>query len=232
MSKPAVSIAEPCTIAIKDSDQHFPVNRIFCVGRNYAAHSIEMGDNPDRDPPFFFCKPADTVLSGNSVELAYPPRTSELHYEVEMVIGLKEDCVNVSAEQALKLVFGAAVGIEFTRRDLQNTAKKQGRPWDMGKGFDGSAVIGEMTVFDEQSLPQQGALSLQVNGEYRQQCDLSDLIWSISETIAELSTYLTLRAGDVIFTGTPDGVGPVVVGDQLFAQCAGLSPLKAKIISA
>jgi fumarylpyruvate hydrolase len=232
MSKPVISIAEPCTIAIAGSDDYFPVNRIFCVGRNYAAHSIEMGDNPDRDPPFFFCKPADTVLSGSSVKLAYPPRTQELHYEVEMVIGLKDDCVNVSPEQALQHVFGAAVGIEFTRRDLQNAAKKQGRPWDMGKGFDGSAVIGEMTAFNQQSLPQQGALSLQLNGEYCQQCDLSDLIWSISETIAELSSYLTLRAGDIIFTGTPDGVGPVVVGDRLVAQCAGLSPLKAEIISA
>mgnify|MGYP000371460653 CR=1 FL=1 len=232
MSKPVISIAEPSAIAIAGSDDYFPVNRIFCVGRNYAAHSIEMGDNPDRDPPFFFCKPADTVLSGSSVELAYPPRTQELHYEVEMVIGLKEDCVNVSPEQALKHIYGAAVGIEFTRRDLQNSAKKQGRPWDMGKGFDGSAVIGEMTVFDEQSLPQQGALSLKLNGEYCQQCDLSDLIWSISETIAELSTYLTLKAGDIIFTGTPDGVGPVVEGDELLAQCVGLSPLTAKIISA
>lgn len=232
MSKSVISIAEPCTIAIAGSDDYFPVKRIFCVGRNYAAHSREMGDNPDRDPPFFFCKPADTVLSGKSVALQYPPRTNELHYEVEVVVAMKSDCVNVSPQDALEHIFGAAVGIEFTRRDLQNAAKKQGRPWDMGKGFDGSAVIGEMTAFDASSLPQQGALSLYVNDELRQHGDLSDLIWSISETIAELSTYLTLKAGDIIFTGTPDGVGPVIVGDKLLAQCEGLNPLKAEITSA
>lgn len=231
MSKAVISIAQPSRIPVSGSDDYFPVNRIFCVGRNYAAHSREMGDDPDRDPPFFFCKPADSVLAGKHVQLPYPVRTDNLHYEVELVVGLKQDCFNLSASEALKYIYGAAVGIEFTRRDLQNAAKKQGRPWDMGKGFDGASVIGEMIAFDELSLPQQGALSLHVNDELRQQTDLSDLIWSIGETIAELSSYLTLRAGDVIYTGTPDGVGPCVVGDKLVAECEGLPPLNAEIIA-
>ncbi|KIC17346.1 fumarylacetoacetate hydrolase family protein [Leisingera sp. ANG-Vp] len=230
MNNYAFPIADRSVVPVAGSDTVFPVNRIFCVGRNYAAHALEMGADPSREPPFFFTKPADAILAGSSLQLPYPPLTGDLHHEVEMVVGLKSGGRDIPADQALDHLFGAALGIEFTRRDLQGQAKKSGRPWDMGKGFDGSAAIGEMTRFTPASLPQSGAISLQVNGALRQSGDLSEMIWKTEETIAELSRYLTLQAGDLIFTGTPEGVGPVVPGDCLLAACQGLQPLQVEII--
>lgn len=227
--EPALDVAERSTIAIVDSSQCFPVNRIFCVGRNYAAHAREMGTDPEREPPFFFAKPADTILSGAACSLAYPPRTEDLHFEVELVVGLKSGGSDIAVENALDHVFGACVGIDFTRRDIQAAAKATRRPWDMGKGFDGSAVVGEMAVFDARSLPQNGPITLTVNGTERQRGDLGDMIWSAAEVIAELSTYMSLKAGDLIFTGTPDGVGPVIAGDRMIAAAEGVPGLTISI---
>ena len=225
----AFEIAGRSGIPIAGTGTVFPVNRIFCVGRNYAAHAREMGANPDREPPFFFTKPADAILSGADCTLTYPPRTADLHFEVELVVGLKRGGADIKVEKALDHVFGAAVGIDFTRRDIQAEAKATRRPWDMGKGFDGSAVIGEMAIFDAASLPRQGSITLTVNGKERQRGDLADMIWSTAEVIAELSTYLTLRAGDIIFTGTPEGVGAVSAGDRMVAQAHGVPVLNIAI---
>lgn len=227
--EPVFPIAPRTCIPVQGSTAGFPINRVYCVGRNYAAHAIEMGHDPDREPPFFFAKPADAVLCGAQLDLPYPPLTQDLHHEVELVIGLKSGGRNIAPEQALDHIYGAAVGLDFTRRDLQGTAKKAGRPWDMGKGFDGSAAIGVMTPVTPETLPQQGEISLLVNGDTRQHSDLSKMIWNIAETISSLSTYLTLRAGDAIFTGTPEGVGAVTQGDVLTAQCAGLTSMQVTI---
>lgn len=228
--EPAFAVAERSTIAIVGSSRCFPVNRIFCVGRNYAAHAREMGTDPEREPPFFFAKPADTILSGAACSLVYPPRTQDLHFEVELVVGLKSGGSEIAVENALDHVFGACIGIDFTRRDIQAAAKETRRPWDMGKGFDGSAVVGEMVAFDAQTLPQNGPITLTVNGTERQRGDLGDMIWSTAEVIAELSTYLSLKAGDLIFTGTPDGVGPVVAGDRMVAEAEGFPGLTVSIL--
>lgn len=231
MTQHAFPIAERSAIPIQNSNSVFPVNRIFCVGRNYAAHALEMGADPAREPPFFFSKPADAILCGDKIQLPYPPKTRDLHHEVEMVVGLKSGGRDISVDMALEHVFGAALGIEFTRRDLQGEAKKSGRPWEMGKGFDGSAVIGRMTEFPAANLPQEGSITLEVNGSQRQSGDLSDMIWNISEIVSVLSGYLTLRAGDVIYTGTPEGVAAVKAGDRLTAGCTGLCPLTVDIVS-
>ena len=227
--KPAFDLPARAGVPIAGTDREFPVNRIFCVGRNYAAHAVEMGSDPQREPPFFFTKPADAVITGAQCTLPYPPRTAELHFEVELVVGLRRGGTNIAADAALDLVHGAAVGIDFTRRDIQAQAKATRRPWDMGKGFDGSAVIGEMVAFDATALPRSGPIILTVNDEERQKGDLSDMIWSTAEVIAELSAYLTLSAGDLIFTGTPEGVGPVSVGDQMVAAAAGVPDLNVVI---
>ncbi|MCL6282705.1 fumarylacetoacetate hydrolase family protein [Ruegeria sp. 2012CJ41-6] len=231
MTRHAFPIAERSTIPVVDSDTVFPVNRVFCVGRNYAAHAREMGADPMREPPFFFAKPADAILTGADLQLPYPPKTNDLHHEVEMVVGLRSGGLDIPVEEALGHVFGAALGIEFTRRDLQGEAKKAGRPWEMGKGFDGSAVIGPMTEFDPSTLPQSGPIQLDVNGAPRQSGDLSDMIWGVAETISALSAFLTLRAGDIIYTGTPEGVGAVDVGDHLTATCPTLQTLNVGIVA-
>ncbi len=227
--KPAFDLPARAGVPIIRSDQQFPVNRIFCVGRNYAAHAVEMGSDPQREPPFFFAKPADAIIAGAHCTLPYPPRTTELHFEVELVVGLRQGGANIPADAALEHVYGAAVGIDFTRRDIQAQAKESRRPWDMGKGFDGSAVIGEMVAFDTTTLPRAGPIVLTVNGEERQRGDLADMIWSVAEVIAELSTYLTLGPGDLLFTGTPEGVGPVSAGDQMVAGATGVPDLTVVI---
>ncbi|WP_350335540.1 fumarylacetoacetate hydrolase family protein [Coralliovum pocilloporae] len=217
------------TIPIAGSDDLFPVNRIFCVGRNYAAHAREMGHDPDREPPFFFLKPADTLLSGSSCMMAYPPRTADLHHEVELVVALQSGGRDIPVVDALSHVFGAAVGLDLTRRDLQGIAKKAGRPWDLGKGFDGSALSGPIQrVSDGVSLTS-GTISLLVNGTARQKGDLAMMIWSVAETIAELSTYLTLKPGDLLYTGTPEGVAALAEGDRLEARIDGLPGLDVVI---
>jgi len=197
------------SLAISGRTDRFPVRRIYCVGQNYADHAREMGSDPDREKPFFFMKPADAVVPTGST-LAYPPRTSDLHHEVELVVALGRGGSNVPVEKAEALIFGHAVGIDLTRRDLQAEAKKTGRPWDLSKGFDHSAPIGDLAPGVP---PGAGQISLTVDGELRQQGDLADMIWNVAEIIAELSTYVELAAGDLIFTGTPAGVGPVRPGE-------------------
>jgi fumarylpyruvate hydrolase len=213
------------TVAIHGSDQRFPVNRVYCVGRNYAAHAKEMGADPDREAPFFFSKPANAVMF-NGRDIPYPSRTADLHHEVELVVALNKGGSRLSLDEARSAVFGYATGIDFTRRDLQAEAKDKGRPWDTAKGFDCSAPVSAITPSSETGTITAGSISLSVNGKPKQQGDISDLIWNVEEVIAELSTYYELQAGDLIFTGTPAGVGAVVVGDTIEAQIDGLQPLQ------
>lgn len=206
----------------------FPVRRVFCVGRNYAEHAREMGHDPVREVPFFFMKPADTLLVGDA-DLPYPPLTQDLHHEMELVVALGSGGAGIATEHALTHVWGYAAGLDMTRRDLQAEAKKAGRPWDMGKGFDASAPIGELMPADGFD-PTQGAIELRVNGVLRQSSDLSQLIWSVAETIAILSTYVTLAAGDLIFTGTPAGVAAVRRGDLMEGSVAGVGTVRTIVI--
>jgi len=207
----------------------FPIRRIFCVGRNYADHAREMGSDPLREAPFFFMKPADAILSGSSM-LPYPPATANLHHEVEMVVALGRGGANIPLAQATDCIFGYAVGLDMTRRDMQGIAKAKSQPWDMSKGFDHSAPISAITPRPASGLIARGRIELKVNGEVRQVGDLSDMIWSIPEVIHQLSQLVELQAGDLIFTGTPAGVGPVVRGDQLEATVAGLEPLLITVV--
>lgn len=202
----------------------FCVRRIFCVGRNYADHAREMGANPDREAPFFFTKPADAVVQNNGV-MPYPPATSNLHHEVELVVALASGGRNIPVDKACDHVFGYAVGLDMTRRDMQAAAKEKGHPWDMAKGFDHSAPIGSITPVSMSGVLTAGAIQLAVNGVVRQKGDLSDMIWSIPEVIAHLSGLVELAAGDLIYTGTPAGVSAVVKGDRLEASIPGLEPL-------
>jgi fumarylpyruvate hydrolase len=214
-------IAAP-SIAIADSRRRFPIRRIFCVGQNYAEHAREMGSDPARQPPFFFTKPADAAVDSGRT-LPFPPRTGGLHHEVELVIALSAGGKDVPAPAAPAMVFGYAVGIDLTRRDLQAEAKKAGRPWDMAKGFDHSAPIGALT---RGLPPAAGAITLTVDGDPRQGGDLKDMIWSVAEIIAILSTYVEVAAGDLIFTGTPAGVGPILRGETVRGTIAGAAPVE------
>src|SRR5690606_13014068 len=205
------------------SDDSFPVHRIYCVGRNYAAQARELG-NDDRGPPFFFSKPADAIVA-NHATLAFPTRTENLHYEIELVVALGTGGRNIAADDALTHVFGYAVGNDLTRRDLQFAARDKGRPWDVAKGFDRSAPITAITRASEIGHLSQGKIWLKLNDELRQQGDLNEMIWSVPEIIAELSTLFELRPGDLIFTGTPAGVGAVQPGDRLEGSVDGLDTL-------
>ena len=207
----------------------FPVRRVYCVGRNYAAHAREMGHDPDREAPFFFCKPADALLTGDA-DMPYPPGTSDLHHEMELVVALKSGGANIPVEQAMSHVWGYAAGLDMTRRDVQGEAKKLGRPWDMGKGFDHSGPIGMMVPASALPDPTKGKIELKVNGQVRQSSDLSMLIWSIAETISYLSGLVTMEAGDLIFTGTPEGVAACVKGDVLEGFVEGVGIVKTKIV--
>jgi len=207
----------------------FPVRRIFCVGRNYAAHAREMGHDPDREAPFFFCKPADALLTDDA-DMPYPPMTNDLHHEMELVVALKSGGANIAEADALSHVWGYAAGLDMTRRDVQGEAKKLGRPWDMGKGFDHSAPIGLLVPAAALADPTKGAIELKVNGTVRQTSDLSFMIWSIAETIAYLSGLVELQAGDLIFTGTPEGVAACVRGDVLEGMVAGVGTVTTKIV--
>ena len=206
----------------------FPVRRIFCVGRNYAEHAREMGHDPDRELPFFFYKPTDSLVTGGA-DMPYPSMTKDLHHEMELVVALKSGGISISEADALGHVWGYAAGLDMTRRDLQGEAKKQGRPWDMGKGFDHSAPIGEL-VAATGFHPGRGTIELKVNGVIRQSSDLSKLIWSVPETISYLSKLVELAAGDLIFTGTPEGVAATVRGDVLEGRVEGLPPLRVTIV--
>ena len=206
----------------------FPVRRIFCVGRNYAAHAREMGKDPDRDPPFFFTKPADAVV-GDGETVAYPPETGNFHYEAELVVAIGKDGVDIPEAQALDHVYGYAVGNDLTRRDLQLEARDKGRPWDWGKAFDRSAPIAAIRKASEVGHPATGSIRLTVNGKVKQDADLSELIWTVPEIIAILSRSMALKAGDLIMTGTPAGVGALVPGDICVVSIEGLGDLTTKI---
>jgi fumarylpyruvate hydrolase len=207
----------------------FPVRRIFCVGQNYADHAKEMGADPDREPPFFFTKPADALVTGGA-DTPYPSQSSNLHHEIELVVAIGTGGSDIAAADALSHIWGYAVGIDLTRRDLQAIAKKAGRPWDMAKGFDASAPIGDMVPATRSGHPARGGIGLSVNGETRQRSDLAKMIWGVSETIAYLSTLVALRPGDLVFTGTPEGVAAVVRGDLLLGSVDGVGTVTTRIV--
>jgi fumarylpyruvate hydrolase len=216
------------SVAVAGTADRFAVRRIFCVGRNYAAHAREMGRDPDREPPFFFTKPADAVVdSGETV--AYPPETANFHYEAELVIAIGTGGHNIAAADSLAHVWGYAVGNDLTRRDLQLQAREQGRPWDWGKAFDRSAVIGPVHPVAAVGHPDAGSIRLSVNGAIKQDADLADLIWSVPEIISILSHSIALAPGDLIMTGTPAGVGPLVPGDRCTVEIAGLGQIETLI---
>lgn len=228
MSPTVIPIPAPALVPTSDG-RWFPVRRIFCVGRNYAEHAREMGADPDREAPFFFTKPADAVVI-DGAPTPYPSRTQDLHHEVELVVAIGTGGSEIAVAGALEHVWGYAVGIDMTRRDLQAEAKNSRRPWDMAKGFDCSAPIGSLHPAAAIGHPPKGEILLQVNGEVRQRADISDLIWSVAEVIAELSTLVRLEAGDLIYTGTPAGVGAVGRGDVLYASIAGLGSLETLLV--
>ena len=213
----------PACLPVRGSKAVFPVHRIYCVGRNYADHAREMGGSPEREPPFFFSKPADAVVTEST--LPYPRMTSELHHEVELVVALGSGGSNVSPADALSMVFGYAVGVDLTRRDLQAAAKQQRRPWDVAKGFDRSAPVAAIVPVAECGHPQNGLISLSVNGEERQRGRLSEMIWTIPEILAELSRYYELLPGDLVFTGTPAGVAVLEPGDHVECSIEGVGSL-------
>ena len=218
------------SLAVAGSSARFPVHRIYCVGRNYAAHAREMGANPDREPPFFFSKPADAVVAAGTA-VPYPPRTTDLHHEIELVVAIGKGGRDIAVANALEHVFGYAVGVDLTRRDLQTESKKAGKPWDTAKGFDASAPVSEVQPVSRIGHPARGRIWLDVNGERRQTGDVSDLIWSVPETIAELSTFFALAPGDLIFTGTPAGVAALKPGDRLAGGVEGVTTLELSIVA-
>ena len=220
------------SVPVLGTEAQLPVHRIYCVGRNYAEHAQEMG-HTGREPPFFFMKPADAVvvcLPERITALPYPSLTGNLHHEIELVVAIGVGGKNIAVDQALQHVFGYAVGLDMTRRDLQNDMKKQGRPWCIGKGFDHSAPIGLITPASVVPDIDQADINLQVNGTLRQHGLISQLIWNVSETIAQLSTAWELQPGDLIYTGTPAGVGAVVPGDVLQGSITGLTPIAAQVV--
>jgi fumarylpyruvate hydrolase len=206
----------------------FPVRRIFCVGRNYAEHVREMGGDPDREEPFFFTKPADAIVTEGGA-MPYPPATSDLHHEMELVVAIGTGGTDIDEAYALDHVFGYAAGLDMTRRDLQAAAKKAGRPWDMSKGFDHSAPIGDIYPAATIGHPSAGLIELKVNGKLRQSSDLAKMIWSVPETIAYLSRQVRLSSGDLIMTGTPEGVAAVVRGDLLEGHIGGVGTVRTQI---
>jgi fumarylpyruvate hydrolase len=212
------------TVAVEGGGPRFPVRRIFCVGRNYPEHAREMGFQ-DRAPPFFFTKPADAVVASGAA-VPYPPRTLNLHHEIELVVALGRGGREVLVGDALALVFGYSVGNDLTRRDVQAAAKDAGRPWDTAKGFDHAAPVAPVVPASMCGHPAKGRIWLEVNGTLRQQGDLADMIWSVPEVIAELSTWFELAPGDLVFTGTPAGVGPLVAGDRVRGGVDGVGLLE------
>ncbi|MEL6839677.1 MAG: fumarylacetoacetate hydrolase family protein [Pseudomonadota bacterium] len=221
--------ARPVPTVLIESGLAFPVARIFCVGRNYAAHAAEMGHAVDREAPFYFTKSAHAVLlSGN--DMPYPPRTGDLHHEMELVVAIGATARDVAEAEAMDLVVGYGCGLDMTRRDLQSAAKEKRRPWDTGKDFDNAAILGPLTPATDIDDITAKSIALTVNGETRQTAHIADMVWSIPEIIADLSTLYTLMPGDLIMTGTPAGVGPVVRGDHLIGTIDGLSPVSTRIV--
>ncbi len=224
----------PATLPVAGSNAFFPVRRVYCVGRNYADHAREMGalaQADGREPPFFFMKPGDAVVGGDGeLAVAYPPLTSNLHHEVELVVALGAGGASVAVDRAKDLIFGYTVGLDLTRRDIQAKAKEKSHPWDMGKGFDQSAVAGVIQPVVRVGHPASGRIWLMVNGQTRQDGDLAAMSWKVADIIANLSTMVRLEAGDLIYTGTPAGVGPLLPGDLLEAGVDGVGTLRARIV--
>ncbi|MCB5177640.1 fumarylacetoacetate hydrolase family protein [Microvirga lenta] len=216
------------TLPVRNSDKLFPVHRIYCVGRNYAEHAIEMGHDPSKEPPFFFQKNPDNIVTDGN--FPYPPQTSDVHYEIEMIVALGKGGKDIPVEQALEHVFGYGVGLDMTRRDLQGEAKKLGRPWEVGKAFEASAPCSELVPASEVGHPTEGAVSLKVNGEVRQQGDLNQMIWKVPEMISYLSGLFTLQPGDIIMSGTPAGVGAVKRGDVLHGFVEGIGEIEVRVV--
>ena len=225
-----IPLWEPPSLPVAGNAERFPVRRIYCVGRNYAAHAREMGADPEREPPFFFTKPADALVQDGD-PVPYPPQTAELHHEVELVVALRHGGRDIRPEAALDHVFGYAVGLDMTRRDLQQAAKEKGRPWDMAKGFDHSAPVGSLMPATTVGHPAAAAIRLSVNGTVRQQADIADMIWSVPETIAYLSGLVDLAPGDLIMTGTPEGVAAVVPGDLMVGEIAGIGTVRTPVVA-
>jgi len=223
-------IEPPASIALEVANDEgvFPVNRIFCIGRNYAAHAVEMGHDPDREPPFFFCKHPTNLAFGG--EFPYPAMTADVHHEIEMVVALGKGGTDITVADALAHVYGYAVGLDMTRRDLQAEAKKLGRPWDVAKSFEHSAPCGPVVPASRIGHPSEGAITLDVNGTRRQQGDLNQMIWKAPEMIAILSQYFVLRPGDLLMTGTPSGVGAVQRGDIMHGRVAGVGEITVTVV--
>jgi fumarylpyruvate hydrolase len=220
-------------VPVHGTDTWFPVRRIYCVGRNYAAHAREMGGDPTREPPFFFCKPADAILvvrPGQTVEMHYPSVTQDLHHEIELVVAIGRGGRDIPVARALEHVFGYAVGLDMTRRDLQAQMKKAGRSWEVGKAFDESAPIGPLHMAAEIGHPARGAIWVQVDGTDRQRSDIDQLIWSVPEVVANLSTLFELQPGDLIYTGTPEGVARVDRGQTMRGGIDGLGEIRVAVV--
>ncbi len=216
------------TLPVEGEAALFPVGRIFCIGRNYAAHAVEMGHDPNKEPPFFFCKHPSNLNVGRTFR--YPGRTSDVHHEIEMVVALHKGGSDIAVADALDHVYGYAVGLDMTRRDLQGEAKSLGRPWEVGKSFDGSAPCGPLVPAARIGHPTRGAVTLDINGQRRQSGDLEQMIWKVPEMIAILSQFFTLMPGDLIMSGTPSGVGPVERGDVLRGAVAGVGEIEVEVV--
>lgn len=221
----------PVSVAVRGSDQRLPVHRIYCVGKNYAEHAREMGSDPEREPPCFFSKPADAVVPGTG-EVPYPPATGNLHHEIELVVALGAGGRDLDPAQALDRVIGYAVGVDLTRRDLQAAAKQRGLPWDTAKGFDCSAPLSPVSLLEPGRALEQGRIWLEVNGQMRQEADIADMTWSVGEVLSHLSRLFELRPGDLVFTGTPAGVGPLVPGDSLRGGVEGVGEVDLRVVPA
>ena len=227
--EPGAQAAVPVAGSISGQAHLFPVHRIYCVGKNYAAHTREMGGDPTKDTPVFFMKPADAIVTGGR-DVPYPSSTEDLHHEIELVVAIGEGGCDIPAEDALGHIYGYAVGIDLTRRDLQGLAKKRSGPWDLAKGFDHSAPISDIHRVDEIGHPSSGRIWLEVDGDLRQDADIANLIWSIPKVIASLSRFYTLCPGDLIFTGTPEGVSAVRKGETMRGGVDGVGDLSARMI--
>jgi len=228
MSTFAIQSPPIVTLPVAKTDKKFPVRRVYCIGRNYAAHAIEMGHDPNREPPFFFQKNPDNL--DTSGKFPYPEKTTDVHHEIEMAVMLKSGGVNIAVEKALDHVYGYALSLDMTRRDLQGEQKKMGRPWEIGKAFERSAPVGLIHTVEQVGHLDQGRIELKVNGEVRQEGDLNQMIWKVPEMISYLSEYFELAAGDVILSGTPAGVGPIVKGDVMDISIEGLGSSSIPVI--
>jgi len=228
MTKFVIDPAPQVCLPIRGSNESFPVRRIYCIGRNYADHAIEMGHDPNKEPPFFFQKNAQNVDTSGT--FPYPPQTSDVHHEMELVVALKSGGADISLENALEHVYGYGLGLDMTRRDLQGEAKKLGRPWEVGKSFEKSAPMSELVPASETGYLDQGRICLKVNGEIKQDGDLNQMIWKVPEMIAYLSRFYDIAGGDLIMSGTPAGVGPIQRGDKMECEIENLGTMTIEVI--